>query len=476
MNLNGSYKLSVRWPLLSLVSMLMLSGCVLTPNGTKDEQARLDAAGKPYEPAVEERTLPNIPADPTWRDVLQRAFLANGDLEAAYFEWKAGLARIPQVANYPNTNLAPSFSYMFSGGRMKSFDRTTVNVGFDPMENLSFPTKVAKAGEIALHEARAAGKRFEAKKFEIQQKVLTAYLDLALQEEKIRIQRDNVGLLKLLADTAADRVRAGGNRQDLLKAQTEYRLAENELANMQSMLRSMTAMLNGMMARDPTTLVNMPKELPPPRPIAVDDAQLIAVATDNNPELAGLARQVAGRKDALELARMGFIPDINPFAAFTGSASQSIGAMVIVPTTIPEIRGKIDESRAMLRSSQAMLRQTRADRAASFVAVLYIFRNAERQSTVLEQSILPQAQQTLSGARQAYATGTGSFIELVDSRRTLLEVRLMRAEQRIEREKRLAELETLAGLDIETLGTQVGVSASQPTTRASGVTKEHSHE
>lgn len=114
------------------------------------------------------RLLPEIPEPVTWQDVLHRAFLADGDLEAAYFEWRAAMARIPQVANYPNTNLAPSFSYLFSAERTKSFNRFTTNVGFDPMENLAFPTKVARAGEVALEQARPAGKRFEAAKFELQ--------------------------------------------------------------------------------------------------------------------------------------------------------------------------------------------------------------------------------------------------------------------------------------------------------------------
>src|SRR5256885_4068124 len=48
---------------------------------------------------------------------LFRSFLANGDLEAAYFDWAAAFARIDQAANWPNSNLAPTFSYMFSGDR-----------------------------------------------------------------------------------------------------------------------------------------------------------------------------------------------------------------------------------------------------------------------------------------------------------------------------------------------------------------------
>ena len=48
-------------------------------------------AGKPYSRPFEDRTLPDLPANPAWQDVLRRAFLANGDLEAAYFDWKAAL-------------------------------------------------------------------------------------------------------------------------------------------------------------------------------------------------------------------------------------------------------------------------------------------------------------------------------------------------------------------------------------------------
>ena len=430
---------------------MLLSGCVLAPPGTKHEEARLTRAGRPYERPFERRTLPDLPDGPTWRDVLRRAFLANGDLEAAYFEWAAAMHRIPQVANYPNANVAPTFSYMFSGERMKSWNRTTVNVGFDPMENLAFPTKVAQAGKVALEDARAAGKRFEAAKFDLQRRVLTAYLDLALREEQARIQADNVSLLKLLADAAAERVRAGGSQQDLLRARTQYRLAENELATMRSDLAVMRAMLNGMLARPPDAPLTLPPGMPAPRPVAADDARLIAAATENNPELGRLSRQVAGRRDALELARMGYIPDINPIAAFTGNVSQMIGAMVILPTTIPEIRGRIDEARAMLRGTEAMLRQARSDRAAAFVAALYVMRNSERQAQVLRETVLPQAEQALASVRQGFTTGQATFTDLIDTQRTLLQVRLLIAEVLTERERRLAELEALAGTDIETL-------------------------
>src|SRR5258708_26947970 len=92
-----------------VLPFLLLAGCVLRPAGTAEERERLVDAGRGYQPSVEARELPELPDSPTWQDVLHRAFLANGDLEAAYFDWAAAFARIDQAANWPNSNLAPSF-------------------------------------------------------------------------------------------------------------------------------------------------------------------------------------------------------------------------------------------------------------------------------------------------------------------------------------------------------------------------------
>lgn len=439
-----------------------LSGCVLAPKGTKEEQARLDAASHPYEPPVEARQLPELPPQVEWRDVLHRAFLANGELESAYFEWKAALARIDQAAAWPNSNIALSYSYMFSPGNMKAWDRSTISAGFDPAMNLAAPVKARTAGKVALETARAAGERFRAMKFELQRRVLSAYLDFALTEEEVRIQRDNLTLLKLVADSAANRAQAGGPQQDLLKAQIERELAENDLATLEAEAGSMRVMLNGMLARDPDAALTLAPALPTSRPIAADDARLIAMGVEQNPELAGLARQVAGRKDAVELAKLAYLPDFNLSAGFTGSVSQFVGGMVMLPTNVPAIRGAINEAQAMLRSSEAMARQTNRDRAASFVAALYILRNSERQMQLFQQRIAPTAQQLFNSSRQSYAAGTIGFADLIDSQRTLLDVRRMIAEARIQREKRLAELEALAGVDVETLAGPATAPATHP--------------
>jgi outer membrane protein, heavy metal efflux system len=439
--------------------LLLLSGCVLAPAGMGDEQRRVDEAGGLYAERFEERELPELPERPEWQHVLHRAFWANGGLEAAYHDWSAAMARVQQAATWPNAPLRLRFEYMFSSDGMKAWNRTTI--GGD-LEGTEFPTKTARAGRVALADARAAGHRFAGAKFDLQRRVLNAWIDYALMEQMLRIQRDNVQVLRLLADTAEVRVRAGGPQQDFLKAQIEHQLADNELQTIQSQLPQMRAMLNAMLARPADAPLPPPEQIPGPRAIPAEDARLLAVGVFNSPELAALARQVEGRQDALERARMEFIPDISPMAAITGNVSQMIGAMVMVPTTIPRINGMIKEARSELRGMEAMRRQSTFEAAGSFVGTLYMVRNAERQVALFHDRILPAAEMVLAAARQSYTAGTVTFIELIDSQRTLLDVKLMIAEARAAREKALADLEALAGVDIETLSAPAAAPATQP--------------
>jgi outer membrane protein TolC len=281
--------------------------------------------------------------------------------------------------------------------------------------------------------------------------VLDAWLDLALAEERERVARTDLELSRVIAGTAAPRVQAGGPQRDLIKADIEVREAENRARNAEVEARAMRAMLNGMLARAADAPLVLGDELPEPRSLPQRDAEVLALGVEASPELAALAEQIAGREDALELARLMYLPNLNPFAGFTGSLSQVVGAAVMLPTTLPEIRGGIAEARAMLAEARAMERQTRLDRTASFVVALIVLRNSEREAELFQRGVLPAAQLLADTTQQSYAAGSADLLELIEAQRTLLDVRLIVAEARIERERRAAEIEQLAGIDLETL-------------------------
>ncbi len=441
----------IRWRA-ALGACLITSACTFAPPGLDDERHALALAGSSWSKPFEKRELPELPEVPTAVELLQRAFLANGDLEANYFEWKSALDGVSIAAGWPDTNLAPSFSYMFSGDQMKAWDRTTVTIGFDPMKNLGLPSKVRKAGELALEDARAAGSRFAAAKFGLQRKVLEGWLTLALLEERTRIQDERVRLTRLAFESVVQRAALNGGQRELLRAQVESRNAEIEQAKLQAQASAARAQLNGLLARAPDARLGFLGSIPKPRPLPPDDTALIRAGVENNPELRSLGFAVNAREDGLELARLQYLPDFNPFVGFTGSLEQSVGVGLSLPTRLPQIRAGIEQASAMLRSARAALRQAKHDRLSSFVADLYVLRFSERQAEFLTAEVVPSAQQVLDSAQQAHATGFASFQDLIDAQRVLLDARLAIAEARTEREMRLAEIEELAGLDIETLG------------------------
>src|SRR5688572_11623038 len=142
--------------------------------------------------------------------------------------------------------------------------------------------------------------------------------------------------------------------------------------------RRARAGLNAMMARDPDAPLAPPDALEPPRPLPADDAWVLAVAAERDPELAALASEVEGRVDALGLARQQYIPDFNPFVGTEGAAAQMLGVVVSIPTLLREVGAIVRAARAELDAARARERQARFDRASAVVVTLVEARDAER--------------------------------------------------------------------------------------------------
>jgi len=432
---------------LAILLTALISGCALRPAGERYQRASLDVAGRPW---VEGTSLADLPERPTLDDYLLRAFLSNAEIQARYWEWRSAVERIPQESSWPR--VAVPLSVMFTRENMRLWDRTTLGIGNDPMSNIPFPTKLATAGRIALEDARAAAARFENAKFLLQYRVRSTYYDLALLAESIRIRNEEIALLEMITRQTAARVASGTATQaDLLRAQTNLLSARNEVQDLEARVPGLAAKLNALVGRPSTAPVPLPESLPAPRSLPVDDDKLIAIAAERSNELAALAHEVAGRREALDLARQAYLPDFSLEASIQGSIQSMVGGMIALPTRIEAIRAGIAQARADLAASEAARTQYERDLAASLIVNLYILRNDERQVRLFEDTILPWAQQTIAVAQTAYANDRMSFSDLLEAHRALLEARLFVAELRIEREKALAAIETWSRVDIETM-------------------------
>ncbi|MGO8704076.1 MAG: TolC family protein [Candidatus Brocadiia bacterium] len=432
--------------LIALAGLLALAGCALRPAGEDAERQRAAEEGRPFTDTV---VLPILPENPTPEEYLRFAFLRNADLHRRYWEWRAAIERVPQDSSFPN--VAIPFSVLFSGGKQKLWDRTTLGLSNDPMSDIPFPTKLSIAGRKALQEARAAGLRFEAAKFLLQFRVLSACDDLALLAETIRLRAADVELLRLMVRLAAVRAQTGGGQPDILKAQTSLDMAENDLANLRTQVAGADARLNALLGRPATDPVPLPTSLPALRPLPVSDADLIRLGSERSPALQALAAEVAGKKEALALAKQAYLPDFGLSLSVTGSVAQTLGGMLVLPTRLEAIRAGIEEARANLQAAAAARTQYERDLAASFVLNLYALRNDDRQIKLFEETIIPRARQMIELAQNSYSTGAIPFADLVEAERELLNARLVTAQLLVERDKALLAIESWSDVDAEAM-------------------------
>ena len=432
---------------LSLLLVHLGAACAIHPRGEREERGRALEAGRAFE---EDAQPPPLPEEPAPEDYLRRAFFASATLRQRYWEWRAALERIPQEASPPNAAL--TFSYLFNDDNLKAWDRTTLFLSNDPMTNIPLPSKLAAAGRRALEEARATGLRFEAEKFRLQAEVLSLYLDLALHAEQVRLQDERVDLLARREGETRAAVQTGRLMvEELLRAQTDLDLGENELTNLHAQIPPLVARMNTLLGREPHAPVPLPRALPEPRALPASDAEILQLAGERSPELAALAHEVGGREEALVLAKKNRLPDINPLVAITGSVSQTLGAMLVLPTRMEAIRAGIEEARALLNAARAAREQYARDLAASFVLNLLVLHNAERQAILFEQTLLPRAELTVEATQASFAAGRATLSQLVETQLAHLDARLTRAQLRTEREKALVAIETWSALDVEAL-------------------------
>ena len=443
-----------------LVISISLSGCSILPSGYEEEKAHYADLTIQYSKTFDERQLYEFSSTPTWKDVLERAFLVNGDLEAAYFDWKASLEKVRSDSEYPNTSVMLGYSYLFSKANMKAFDRSSFSLGFNPMTNLSFPTKVALSGKIAFDDALSKGQRITTTKFALQKSVLSDWADYTGLSLKLLLAQEKENLFVASEHSSLTQQVVGGNQRDALQGGIKASESRSIVLSLQAKVNAERAKLNGMLARSMDGELDAPATVEA-RMLTASDSEVIRASVTSNPELSSFANELEGKKDALELARQQWIPDINPSALLTGNIEQSVGANIMLPTTIIKIRHDVAQAKSAIQASEAMLRQAKLSKAASLIGALVIVRDFERQIDLYQKVLIPSAELLSKTAQVEYETGVKTFADTVDSQLMLISLREELIDTQTEHAKMISELEELMGVDIEMLAQDAGQSVER---------------
>ncbi len=455
----------MKYPILLLLAGLTLLGLVGCTGASayQQEYDRMLALEPDYR--LEEVRDPGPAIDKTARlsDYLTHAAHNNHGLKAAFYRWKASLERVPQAQSLDD----PMFSYT------NFVQAVETRVG--PQRNAygysqKFPLgdKLERRADVALQEAHAAYQVLQGEVLKVAFRVKTAYYEYYYLNQAIRLAQENQKLMSDFERIASARFRANevSGQQDVLRAQVELGKITNELATLKDLQPAIVAKLNAALNRPGDAPLPPPSEQPM-LGSSISDAQLIAWALENNPRLKELHHQTQKTRDALALARLNRLPDLTigvktidtgpaamPGVRHSGMNPFLLDFSINLPFVHERQDAKVRQAEAEQRVALGRHAQFVYDLNADLKMAAYQLRDAQRQTQLYRDSLIPKGRQTLQVAESDYESGKGDFLSLLDSQRVLLTFELAYHRGLANYHQRRAELEKLVGTPLTDISTE----------------------
>ncbi len=391
------------------------------------------------------------PLDQLVREVLRK----NPSLAAARLKWEASRERPKIVGSLPDPRL--TYGYFFQSVETRV---GAMNQRVGASQKIPFPGKLSLASKKARQEAVIAAWEYQTLARELILRTKIAYYDFYQVERARDILDSELSLLGTITKTSQARYEAGEAQQpDVLRAQLATSDIQKRLLDFTQQREAVLARLNALRSAPQNAHVAVAAELlTPPLP---DRSRATAIALQYRQELQQAGVAIDRDQTALSLARMDRLPDFtfgvdytqvnrNVFSNPPDNGQDAVMGAVSVNVPIWFGKLKAEEREAMKRLDQS--RATAADVQNSVQAdVQSAWFRAEvshDQLLLYRQTLLPQAEQSFDATRAGYESAKSNFIDLLDSERALLALRLGEVMSEADLARALAQLERAIGVDL----------------------------
>ncbi len=186
-----------------------------------------------------------------------------------------------------------------------------------------------------------------------------------------------------------------------------------------------------------------PDELPfLPVPDSLD--QIITLSVDQNPLVAAFVADSIGASEGVHLSRAMLIPDamigIKVADVFSGPPMPMALVGISLPVWVRKNGAAIRASEANLDAARKQLEQEVRDLTSETTTLFRDYRDTERRITLLDNVLVPTADQVLSSVEAGYRTSMMSVLEYLDAQRALIDLKVERVTLETKREIIAAEI------------------------------------
>ena len=386
-----------------------------------------------------------------------RALAENRTVQAAFHNVESLKLRIPQVTAlddpvasntiFPIPSVAPQYSLM----------------GYNPY-NLTLAQQfpwcgtLRVRGQVAARDVDVALAEMAAAQLDAVLAVKRAYFDLYANQKTELILAESRKILELFRERAGQQLGSGGTQSDLLRAGVLISELDRELANNQAGIATARAAL----ARQIHVSPDADLRALPDAPLANVPAQierLYQLAIAARPELKGRLSAIARDEQAVELARKRSYHNLtlgltymdmektNAQTPRTAGGFPNVGLFVgfNLPINRAKYRASIGEAEERTRADAKLYEAQRDETYSEIYDFMVQARVQQNVLTLLRDSILPRAEQTLELAGKDFALSNVNLPTVLSAQRETLQVQVQIAQIEGELGKALASLERAVG-------------------------------
>jgi outer membrane protein TolC len=377
----------------------------------------------------------------------------NPGLSRALAQYRSVLQRLPQVSALPDPMLAFT-NYLRTPETRVGSQTNAITLS----QQFPWFGTLGMREQVAAKEAASYRQQYEAAKDEVVRQVKTAYYNLAFIDLAVDINDEERLLLDHYEKLAESRYQQGaGLQQAAVKLQAEITRVQSRLEELRSRRVDAEASLNTLMNRPAETPVAKIK-LPPIPAVDIDYKQLYQVGRRNRPEVLASLLEIERDEKRIDLARKDYWPSFSVGGTFVNVLARPVAPGAMAPDSngmnvwsvnlginLPLHRSKYDAEVA--EATEAKVASTHGYQAtvnaveSSIREVGFHIGTLREQMTLFNTTLVPQTQQSLQSAEAAYSTGSLGVLDLLDSERVLLDVRLGLAQLIADYMKSLADME-----------------------------------
>jgi len=389
---------------------------------------------------------------------IEEALENNPGIRQRFAEYRAALQEIPQVTALPDPTLM--LGQFLRTPETRVGPQTT---SLSLQQRLPWFGKLDERGKVAAKEAAWRAEQVAAARADVVRRVKLAHYDLSFADASIDLTNEELDLLGHFEDLAQARYSQGvGLQQAVIKLQAEITRYQNRLEQLAARRVDAESALNSLLDRPAESSLPLVSRIERPE-TDFDLEALYEAANRQSPEMKAAFLRIEQQEKRIDVAKKDYWPDFTVGVGFTNVLGRRDPAGVAAPppangkniwnvtvgVNLPLGRRKRDA--AVLEATESLLASKEDYREqwnrleAAIRSTAFRLETVEEQISLFERTLMPQAEQSLEASEAAYSTGEIGVLELLDSERVLLDVRLGLAQMTSEYMKALAEMERAIG-------------------------------